>query len=793
MATSRKESDGSTEGSRADSGRNRADEAANSQALLEVVKAIIRAESVDAIARGTLEAIRRAFGWAYGSYWSINPQTQSRMFILESGNVDDEFHRTTRRAQFRLGEGLNGRAWKQREVYYVDDIGKLDDCCRAPIARSAGIKSGVCVPLLREDDVVGTMDFFALNSVEMSHARIEVLKTLSLLASDKITKLAKQADLLRIQQMIDNAPTSMMYTDRDLNIRYMNAASVRLLKRIEQYLPCKADEMLGQSIDIFHKRPEHQRRILADPKNLPHHAIIRIGPETADLNVNAITDREGNYLGPMLTWDIVTEKLEAEARQNELAADTTAINTLLVAMTRATTVDEAFSLALSSVRDAYGWAYGSYWLFDAEAGVMRFGGDSGQVSDEFRRKTMETTFREGEGSIGQAWRQRDSQFLSEFAEQRNSPRAQLAHRAGLHTSVVVPVLMKGKVSGAIDFFSTATISITNSRQEALRSIGQLISGALERVDQQVKLDDAKRDLEHKASELMKVARSAAGGDLRIEVGVSGEDDMGRLGTSLAEMVAALKNIIGQVIESASQFAEGSRVISESATYLSESSQNQAATVEEMSASVAQLSESIEQINANASSASTLAEKTALLAKQGGESVDQSIEAMVLIKKSSEQVSDIIQVISEIASQTNLLALNAAIEAARAGEHGLGFAVVADEVRKLAERSSAAAKEITALIKESTRRVADGAQLSEKAGESLATIVSGVQQTAQSIAKIASATHDQSTAAIEVGKAIQDVSRLTETNASSAEQLSASAEELGAQAAALKNVISGFKV
>ncbi len=114
---------------------------------------------------------------------------------------------------------------------------------------------------------------------------------------------------------------------------------------------------------------------------------------------------------------------------------------------------------------------------------------------------------------------------------------------------------------------------------------------------------------------------------------------------------------------------------------------------------------------------TLAVRTSQLAKQGGESVDQAIEAMVLIRKSSEQVSDIIQVISEIASQTNLLALNAAIEAARAGEHGLGFAVVADEVRKLAERSRAAAKEITSLIKESTRRVADGAQLSEKAGQS----------------------------------------------------------------------------
>jgi methyl-accepting chemotaxis protein len=167
--------------------------------------------------------------------------------------------------------------------------------------------------------------------------------------------------------------------------------------------------------------------------------------------------------------------------------------------------------------------------------------------------------------------------------------------------------------------------------------------------------------------------------------------------------------------------------------------------------------------------------------------------MKLIQKSSEQINDIIQVISEIASQTNLLALNAAIEAARAGEHGLGFAVVADEVRKLAERSSLAAKEITQLIKESTRRVAEGAELSVRVGRSLKSIVQAVEQTAAGISRIASSTETQTESAQEVQSAIRSVGRTTEAAAAGSEELAASAEQLGAQASALRHLVSRFRV
>jgi methyl-accepting chemotaxis protein len=303
---------------------------------------------------------------------------------------------------------------------------------------------------------------------------------------------------------------------------------------------------------------------------------------------------------------------------------------------------------------------------------------------------------------------------------------------------------------------------------------------------------AQSDLRRKVDGLLNVVGAAAEGDLTKTITVEGDEPVDELAAGLKRMLEDLSGIIGQVTESAEQFNEGSRVIAESSQSLASGAQTQSASVEEVSASVEELTASIDGVKNNAQEADDVAKKTNDLAERGGQAVQKSIEAMELIRTSSDQIAEIIQVISEIASQTNLLALNAAIEAARAGEHGMGFAVVADEVRKLAERSNQAAGEITSLIKESSNRVQEGAQLSDETGAALKEIVEGVQATVGKITEIATATVEQASNATQVGEAIQGIAQVTEQSAAGSEEMASSSEELGAQASALKDLVVRFK-
>ena len=330
-------------------------------------------------------------------------------------------------------------------------------------------------------------------------------------------------------------------------------------------------------------------------------------------------------------------------------------------------------------------------------------------------------------------------------------------------------------------------------QQRLEAERKLKEEQAERERQLAAEDKRKADeLRHKVDTLLEVVNAAAKGDLTQKVTVQGNEAIDELAAGIKKMLEDLAGVIGQVTESASQFNEGSRVIAESSQTLASGAQTQSSSVEEMTASIEELARSIQGVKGNAQEADQVAHRANKLAEEGGTAVQKSIEAMELIRTSSTQISEIIQVISEIASQTNLLALNAAIEAARAGEHGMGFAVVADEVRKLAERSNQAAREISTLIKESTQRVQEGAQLSEETGKSLKQIIEGVEATAAKIAEIAAATVQQATNADEVSKAIQGIAQVTEQTAAGSEEMASSSEELGAQASALQQIVSRFK-
>ncbi|CAN7522810.1 methyl-accepting chemotaxis protein [Acidovorax sp. LjRoot194] len=300
-------------------------------------------------------------------------------------------------------------------------------------------------------------------------------------------------------------------------------------------------------------------------------------------------------------------------------------------------------------------------------------------------------------------------------------------------------------------------------------------------------------LKHRVIESQAVADRVRDGNLTVPVTDSSRDEFSPLLASLAVMQDSLSTVVAKVRMGSESVASASTQISAGNNDLSNRTESQASALQETAASMEELNSTVRLNAENARLANQLAQSASSVASQGGAVVADVVRTMKDINDSSNKIADIIGVIDSIAFQTNILALNAAVEAARAGEQGRGFAVVASEVRSLAGRSATAAREIKALIATSVERVGTGTALVDRAGQTMADVVSSIQKVTDIVAEISAAGSEQSQGVQQVNEAVLQMDQATQQNAALVEEMAAAAGSLDMQARDLVDTVAVFQL
>jgi len=295
------------------------------------------------------------------------------------------------------------------------------------------------------------------------------------------------------------------------------------------------------------------------------------------------------------------------------------------------------------------------------------------------------------------------------------------------------------------------------------------------------------------SDIARFLDALAAGDLTARMQGDYRGMYARIRDDANHSAEQLHDVVARIVAAADTISTAASQISAGAEDLAQRTEEQASSLEETASAMEQVSAAVQSNAELAQKADRTATATRQTAEEGSAIAEGAIAAMREIRQSSQQITDIVGVIDEIAFQTNLLALNAGVEAARAGDAGRGFAVVAQEVRQLAQRSATASKEIKALILTSDKQVRAGVDQVGKAGDALGGIVTDVQQVAGLIADMATASAEQANALGEVGTTISQMDDMTQKNAAMVEETSAAALSMSEQAEELRTMVGYFKL